>query len=87
MNDDGAARVRPERAGEPARDADGTPDDLALSAEAQRDLERWHLAAIDEAIAEDDSGEPGIPNEVVMRWLESWGKPDELPPPFPVKQR
>lgn len=22
-----------------------------------------------------------IPHEEVMRWIKSWGKPDELPPP------
>jgi predicted transcriptional regulator len=39
------------------------------------------IAAIEEAIAEADSGVPGIPHEKVKAWVESWGKPDELPFP------
>jgi predicted transcriptional regulator len=39
------------------------------------------IAAIQEAIDEADSGAPGIPHEKVMAWVESWGKPDELPFP------
>jgi predicted transcriptional regulator len=41
----------------------------------------WKLAAIEEAIADADSGAPGIPHEKVVAWMESWGKPDELPFP------
>jgi predicted transcriptional regulator len=37
-------------------------------------------AALAEAEAELDAGH-GIPLADVARWLKSWGKPDELPPP------
>jgi predicted transcriptional regulator len=83
------AQARPElveRIGELARDTGSTSDELARAVEAYRDLERWQLTAIDEAIAEDDRGDPGVPNEEVMRWLESWGTENELPPPTPPKR-
>ena len=34
--------------------------------------------------AEIDAGK-GIPHARVRAWLESWGKPDELPCPLPPK--
>ena len=70
-----------EKVAELLREADSSPDELAEAVEAYRDLERWQLEAIDEAIAEDDSGAPGIPHEDVVRWLESWGTDNELPSP------
>jgi predicted transcriptional regulator len=36
--------------------------------------------ALIEAEAQLDAGQ-GVPWADVKRWLESWGKPDELPPP------
>ena len=44
---------------------------------------RAYLAAIDEAIKEaDETGE--FPSwEATRAWMDSWGKPDELPPPKP----
>jgi len=39
------------------------------------------LALIDEAIAELDAGGRTCSNEEVMAWVESWGTPNELPPP------
>ena len=39
------------------------------------------IAAIQEAIDELDAGGPTYSNEEVMAWIESWGKPDELPFP------
>ncbi len=39
------------------------------------------IALIEEAIADIDAGGPTYSNEEVMAWIESWGKPDELPPP------
>jgi predicted transcriptional regulator len=43
--------------------------------------EERELDLTEEAIREVDSGAPGIPHEKVMAWVESWGKPDELPFP------
>jgi len=43
--------------------------------------EERELAITEAAIAEMESGEPGIPHEKVVAWMESWGKPDELPFP------
>ena len=37
-----------------------------------------------QAEAEIDAGK-GIPHAKVRAWLESWGKPDELPCPLPPK--
>lgn len=38
--------------------------------------------AIARARAEIAAGQ-GVPHEDVVKWLESWGKPDELPCPVP----
>src|SRR4051794_32684332 len=43
--------------------------------------EERELARTEAAIAELDAGGPTYSNEEVMAWIESWGKPDELPPP------
>jgi predicted transcriptional regulator len=45
------------------------------------DVQDWHVAAIAEALAEADSGAPGIEHEKVVAWLNSWGSENELPPP------
>ena len=44
-------------------------------------FEERKMTLIEEAIADIESGGPTYSNEEVMAWLESWGKPDELPPP------
>jgi predicted transcriptional regulator len=41
----------------------------------------WKFAQIEESLADLDAGAPTYSNEDVMAWMESWGKPDELPPP------
>lgn len=43
--------------------------------------EERELALTEAAMAEIESGAPGIPHEKVVAWMESWGKPDELPMP------
>jgi len=43
-------------------------------------VQQWQLAAIDEGIADADTGQVAS-HEEVMEWVRSWGKPDELPPP------
>jgi len=32
------------------------------------------------------AGEPTVPHDEVMRWIKSWGTPNELPPPKPVRR-
>ena len=39
------------------------------------------IAATQAAIDEVDAGGPTYSNEEVLAWIDSWGKPDELPPP------
>ena len=46
-------------------------------------LEAWQTAHIEAALAECRSGEPGVPHEEVMRWMESWGTDHELQRPTP----
>ena len=46
--------------------------------------EAAEAAADAAAEAEIDAGK-GIPHAVVRAWLESWGKPNELPCPLPPK--
>jgi predicted transcriptional regulator len=43
-------------------------------------LQEWQLAAIDEGIRATDTGRV-IAHEDVVAWVQSWGKPDELPMP------
>jgi len=52
---------------------------MSMAEPASLDDEAEERALL-EAEAELDSGK-GIPCDDVKRWLESWGKPDELPPP------
>ena len=51
-------------------------DEIDKEAEAQ---------AIAEAEADVKAGRV-VPHEDVVKWLESWGKPDELPCPVPKKR-
>ncbi len=44
---------------------------------------RAYLAAIDEAIKEADETGEFTSWEATRAWMDSWGKPDELPPPKP----
>ena len=44
------------------------------------DTQEWHLAAIDAGIHAADAGQV-VAHEDVVRWVDSWGKPDELPMP------
>ena len=69
MEGSDAAKARPElveKIGELARATGSSADELVRAVQAYRELERWQLEAIDEAIAEADSGVPGIPHEEVM---------------------
>jgi predicted transcriptional regulator len=51
-------------------------DEIDQEAEAQ---------AIAEAEADVEAGRV-VPHEDVVKWLESWGTPDELPCPMPKKR-
>ncbi len=44
------------------------------------ELQAWHLAAIDEGIRDADARRV-VAHEDVVAWVESWGKPDQLPMP------
>jgi len=63
-------RKKPTAKTEPDPIFDITPDETA------------EAAADAAAEAEIDAGK-GIPHARVRAWLESWGKPDELPCPLP----
>ena len=43
-------------------------------------LQEWQVAAIDEGIRAADAGQV-IAHEDVVAWVQSWGRPDELPMP------
>jgi RHH-type transcriptional regulator, rel operon repressor / antitoxin RelB len=54
---------------------------LAAEAIAQYvELEEWQLAEIRAGIAEADAGH-FVSHEKVVKWLNSWGKPNESKPP------
>ena len=43
-------------------------------------VQEWQLAAVDAGIRAADDGRL-VAHEDVVRWFQSWGKPDELPMP------
>jgi RHH-type rel operon transcriptional repressor/antitoxin RelB len=60
--------------------------ELAEEALAQYlDVQRWQIDGLREAIDEADRDEPGIPHERVAKWLNTWGKDQEEPPPEPSR--
>jgi len=69
-----------------ARDTNRTKSYIASEAiEAYVNLNAWQVAHIKEALAEDEGGEPGVPHERVVRWMDSWGTDKELALPEPKK--
>ena len=71
-----------EKLGALAERTGGTVADLVAEAIADRlDYLEWKIAAVQEAIDDVDAGGPTYSNEEVLVWIESWVKPDELPPP------
>lgn len=53
----------------------------ALAIENFLEIEAQEIALIKQALASSKAGGPFISNEDMMRWLESWGTGNELPPP------
>jgi len=43
-------------------------------------MQEWQLAAIDDGIAAADAGRV-VAFEDVLAWVQSWGRPGELPMP------
>ncbi len=44
------------------------------------ELQAWQLEAIDAGIRDADAGRV-VSHDAVVAWMESWGRPDELPMP------
>jgi predicted transcriptional regulator len=44
------------------------------------ELQLWQMSAIEEGLRDVESGRV-IAHEDVVAWVESWGRPDELPTP------
>jgi RHH-type transcriptional regulator, rel operon repressor / antitoxin RelB len=51
--------------------------------ESYIDRQRWMEERIEASIKESDESGEFISNEAMMKWLDSWGTEDELPPPEP----
>jgi predicted transcriptional regulator len=67
-----------------ARDTRRSTSDLASEAiERYVDLNSWQIAHIKEGLTEDEAGNPGVSQEQVRQWIESWGTDRELPRPQP----
>ncbi|MGD9539235.1 MAG: CopG family ribbon-helix-helix protein [Alphaproteobacteria bacterium] len=47
------------------------------------DLNAWQIKVIKKRVEEVLSGEPGVPHEDVVKWLDSKGTDHELPMPKP----
>lgn len=45
------------------------------------EIEQMEIALTKHALARSNAGAPMIAHEDVIRWLESWGTPNELPRP------
>lgn len=45
------------------------------------DEQAWQVAEIEEGRQQADAGGPFFAHEDVVKWLRSWGKKNELPPP------
>ncbi len=65
-----------------ARQAKRSKSSLAATAiENYLDVQAQELESTRQALARAKSGGPFAAQEDVARWLDSWGTPDELPPP------
>jgi RHH-type transcriptional regulator, rel operon repressor / antitoxin RelB len=53
----------------------------AIAIQSFLDIEAQELARIRKSMAKAKAGGPFVAHEDVMRWINSWGTPDELPPP------
>ena len=58
----------------------------AIAIESYLEVRAQELAVIKQTRDAVRAGEPTLPNEDVVRWIKSWGTPDELPMPRPVKR-
>jgi predicted transcriptional regulator len=67
-----------------ARDTKRSKSYLAGEAIASYvEMNAWQVARIKAALAEAQSGAPGVPHEEVVRWVESWGTENERRKPRP----
>jgi hypothetical protein len=65
---------------------DGLPPELeAKPAAAEGPWSAEETAELDRRWAEFERTREGVPWDEVRAWMQSWGKPDELPPPKPRK--
>jgi predicted transcriptional regulator len=53
--------------------------ELVAFAETQRDADSHEIAELDRQWAAIESGEPTVPHDQVVRWLETWGTPGFRP--------
>ena len=78
-------RIAPKLAGKLdalSRDTNRSQASLAREAiAAYVKQETWQVAHIKADLAEAQRGDLGIPHEDMVRWMESWGTDQELPPP------
>jgi len=71
-----------------ARDTNRSKSYLASEAIASYvDMNAWQVARIKKALAEARSGAPGVPHPEVVRWVESWGSPNERRKPKPRRSK
>lgn len=55
----------------------------AIAIENFLEIQQIEVERIKRTIARVKAGEPTVPHEDVMRWIKSWGTPNELPRPKP----
>jgi predicted transcriptional regulator len=54
---------------------------VAYAIESLFEIEQQEIALIKHSLARSKAGAPTVAHEDVMRWIESWGTPNELPRP------
>ena len=59
----------------------------AIAIENFLDIQEMEKRRVKQTLARVKAGEPTIPHEDVMRWIKSWGTPNELPPPRPQRRK
>ncbi len=57
----------------------------AMLIENSFEAEAQEVAMIKRTLASVRAGEPTVPNEEVIRWIQSWGTANELPRPIARK--
>jgi predicted transcriptional regulator len=77
--DDATADVLERRAAESGLSLSDLLREMLANQRAPAEISRAEIAELDRQWAAIKAGEPTVPHERVVRWLDSWGTPDFRP--------